>query len=352
MLFRSIQVARIDVEQENYGLDDQKLKSFIDKVQANMISKSYDAAIFSDYGKGVFKFFENKYLKNFPITVVDPKNGNIDRWKGCTVFKPNQEEALKLSGKNSIRDAGSYLSEYLGSSVVITEAAKGVSVFENGKFYEIRPEISPAVAESVIGAGDCFVAFLTMALCHGFTLKDSSEIAFNAGTLYVLNKRNKPLYPQDILASIDPAGGKLISQDEVEFLSDRSFKLVFTNGCFDLMHRGHIESLRFAKQSGDKLIVAINSDESVRKLKPNRPILPISDRIAMLAAIEHVDYVVVFDDETPLELIKKIKPDVLVKGEDYEKQNIVGYGIVPEIKRCPLVEGISTTQIIEKIKSL
>ena len=347
----NVQLARIDVEQENYGLDEERLKNHTQKLQQQMVSRPYDAAIFSDYGKGIFKFFNNDCLNKFPITIVDPKNGDISRWKGCTVFKPNQEEALKLSGKSNVRDAGIYLSEYLGASVVITEASKGVSVFEYRSVYEIRPDVSPAVAESVIGAGDCFVAFLTMALCHNFSLKDAAEIAFKAGTLYVLNKRNKPLYPHNLRVSVDSANGKLLDHDDLEFLFDRCYKLVFTNGCFDLMHRGHIESLRFAKQQGDKLIVAINSDESVRKLKPNRPIMSLDDRIAMLTAIEYVDYVVVFDDDTPLELIKKIRPDVVVKGADYKKQDIVGYGIVPEIKRCPLVEGISTTKIIDKIKS-
>ena len=129
-------------------------------------------------------------------------------------------------------------------------------------------------------------------------------------------------------------------------------KTIFTNGCFDIMHMGHIDCLKFAKSQGDKLVVGLNSDESVARLKPKRPIMSVKDRASVLAACEYVDYVVVFDDDTPLELIKKISPDVLVKGADYKEEDVVGYKIVPEIKRCPLVEGISTTSIIEKIKKL
>ena len=119
-----------------------------------------------------------------------------------------------------------------------------------------------------------------------------------------------------------------------------------------MFHTGHLASLKFAKSCGDKLVVGLNSDKSVSKLKPGRPIISEKDRLELLASCEYVDYVVLFDDDTPLELIKKISPDVVVKGADYKEEDVVGYGIVPEIKRCPLVEGISTTKIIEKIKSL
>jgi D-beta-D-heptose 7-phosphate kinase/D-beta-D-heptose 1-phosphate adenosyltransferase len=191
-----------------------------------------------------------------------------------------------------------------------------------------------------------------MAMCRGFSLQESADIAFKAGTLYVLNKHNKPLDRFSIIHSIDPIGAKVIPYDEINMFCNRDYKLVFTNGCFDIMHMGHIDCLKFAKSQGDKLVVGLNSDESVARLKPKRPIMSVKDRASVLAACEYVDYVVVFDDDTPLELIKKISPDVLVKGADYKEEDVVGYKIVPEIKRCPLVEGISTTSIIEKIKKL
>lgn len=348
----NFQLSRIDFEKPNYGLSDNNLHNAVNYLMRHFSQQHYQVVVFSDYGKGIFNYFDNSILTKFPITIVDPKSGDITKWKGCTVFKPNREEALRLSGKKTVHEAGIYLSEFLGSSVVITEAAKGVSVFENGNVHEIRPHVGPAIAESVIGAGDCFVAFLSMFLARGFTLVESAEMAFRAGTLYVLNKRNKPITKNDLLFSIDHVGSKIISFDDCGFLQDRKFKLVFTNGCFDILHRGHIESLKFAKSQGDQLAVGVNSDSSVGKLKEGRPINSIKDRVSLLAACEYVDYVVVFDDENPLKLIQKIRPDVVVKGSDYKEEDIVGYGIVPEIKRCPLVEGISTTKIIEKIKQI
>lgn len=126
-------------------------------------------------------------------------------------------------------------------------------------------------------------------------------------------------------------------------------KVVFTNGCFDIIHPGHIEILKFAKSKGDKLIVGLNSDASVRKNKPGRPINNQEDRKAVLEAIKYVDEVILFDEVSPLELIKKLRPDVLVKGEDYTMDKICGHDIVLEVYRCPLT-GHSTTKIIEKIR--
>lgn len=127
----------------------------------------------------------------------------------------------------------------------------------------------------------------------------------------------------------------------------RMKKIVFTNGCFDILHEGHIKILEFAKSQGDKLIVGLNSDRSIRRIKgPSRPIVPESSRLAVLKSLKMVDEVILFQEETPLELIKKIKPDVLVKGSDYNLDNVVGKEFVKEVVFAPLIDGISTTSII------
>ena len=129
-------------------------------------------------------------------------------------------------------------------------------------------------------------------------------------------------------------------------------RIVFTNGCFDILHAGHIDLLEKAKSYGDYLVVGLNSDLSVRKIKgPNRPILPEIDRARLLAALEVVDYVVFFDEETPFEILRQLRPDILVKGGDYQIGEIIGHDFIPEVKVVPLVEGKSTTNIIEKILS-
>ena len=122
------------------------------------------------------------------------------------------------------------------------------------------------------------------------------------------------------------------------------------NGCFDVLHAGHLELLKFAKTQGDKLVVAVNSDTSVAAIKPGRPFVCLKDRMAMLASLEFVDYVVSFNETTPLTIIEEVKPDILVKGAEYEQEKVVGYGIV-EVVLAPMTEGLSTTNLIEKIKN-
>jgi D-beta-D-heptose 7-phosphate kinase/D-beta-D-heptose 1-phosphate adenosyltransferase len=174
-----------------------------------------------------------------------------------------------------------------------------------------------------------------MAVGYGFTVAESAEIAWNAGAVYVQANMNRPIIPGEV------------SWDgivEPEDLRSRDFKLVFTNGCFDLLHEGHLNTLRFAKDKGDKLVVALNSDESIRKLKgEGRPVKPLEQRMAVMSALEMVDFVVSFPEETPAEVIDKIKPDALVKGGDWKTGTIVGEGVVPEIYRAPVVDGLSTT---------
>jgi D-beta-D-heptose 7-phosphate kinase/D-beta-D-heptose 1-phosphate adenosyltransferase len=301
-------------------------------------------------------------ISEVPISIVDPKTGDIERWRGCTVFKPNAQEALLLTGCRTINDAGMKLLDQLKcEAVIITQADKGVTVFDHyspvfgvhddGGIYEIRPTEKLPPAESVIGAGDCFTAFLAMALARGMGIRVAAEVAWRMGVLYVKNRHNKPLSRLDLVKAFDPARAKIIVGCPEDYLGNRDYKLVFTNGCFDILHAGHLATLRFAKSCGDKLVVAVNTDESVAKLKPGRPFVTLEDRMEMLASLEFVDFVVMFDEPTPLQIIKRIKPDVLVKGAEYEKEKIVGYGIVKEVVTAPMVEGLSTSSLIEKIKA-
>ncbi|MEW6052194.1 MAG: D-glycero-beta-D-manno-heptose 1-phosphate adenylyltransferase [Nitrospirota bacterium] len=149
---------------------------------------------------------------------------------------------------------------------------------------------------------------------------------------------------------------KILSKDELKKTADllkaEGKKIVFTNGCFDIIHLGHVQYLREARALGDVLVVGLNSDRSVSSLKPARPINPEAHRAEVLASLEMVDYVTVFDEDTPYELIKFLLPDVLVKGGDWKKEDIVGSDLVGETQSLPYVEGISTTAIIERIKRL
>lgn len=343
---------RWDVEKAEYGLDDLNRKCFelYDKIHSE--SDTIDALIFSDYGKGVFNEYNNLLIPDVPISVVDPKSGDLNRWRGCTVFKPNYEEALNLSGRKTLYDAGNHLFDELKcQAVIITQGGTGITVFDDGGIHEIRPTSKLPPAESVIGAGDCFVAFLTLALARGMGIRKSAEVAWEAGAIYVKNRHNKPISRLDLMNKIDPAIGKIIVGFIEEYVGKktRDYKLVFTNGVFDMLHQGHIETLKFAKSLGDKLIVAVNTDESTGRLKPGRPIMPLEQRMSLLASLECVDFVTSFDQDTPLEIIKKIQPDILVKGSEYQVENIVGNDLV-KVVTSPMVEGLSTTKIIEAIQ--
>ena len=150
--------------------------------------------------------------------------------------------------------------------------------------------------------------------------------------------------------------GKVIKRDPLQKIissaQSHGRKIVFTNGCFDIIHAGHIRYLRHAKTLGDILIVGLNSDASVSRIKPKRPINPQEQRAEVLSSLEMVDYVTIFDEDTPYELIRFLKPDVLVKGGDWEKEDIVGADIVKETLSLPYIEGVSTSEIIERIKKL
>lgn len=150
--------------------------------------------------------------------------------------------------------------------------------------------------------------------------------------------------------------GKILNRNELKDVVDRlkadNKKIVFTNGCFDIIHIGHIRYLNKAKTLGDVLVIGLNSDKSVSMIKPKRPVNPQEQRAEVLASLETVDYITLFDEETPYELIKLLQPDVLVKGGDWKKEDIIGSDIVKETLSLPYVEGISTTGLIEKIKKL
>ena len=341
-------LVRWDCETENYNLNEEMYAQTINELQ---IPES-DIIVFSDYDKGIFKtpWYKNHLKKN--ITIVDPKNGPANKWKNCTIFKPNSNEAKNISGKNNPKDQIDYfLKETNCKAVIITESGNKIygAVGSTDNYFEVIPEPKKIDVRSVIGAGDCFTAFLALAYAHEFSLEDCAKIAFNAGLSYVKNIHNEPLTLLELLDNSEDFN-KFIETSEI--LSQRKNKLVFTNGCFDILHEGHIQTLKFAKSHGEKLVVAINSDESIKRLKgKNRPINNLNKRISMLSQLNFVDYIVAFDEDTPLEVIKKIKPCVIAKGGDYKKSDIVGSDIVAETIISNYIKNESTTNIIKKLQT-
>lgn len=322
---------RWDVEDKNYGMDEKSLNNFCEDLLSNAKNQNFDVVVFSDYNKGIFLKKDsliNEIVRKAKISIVDAKNGDLNKWKGCTVFKPNLKEALFFSGCDNLQEAGKKLLNLLEcQAVVITKSGDGVSIFTKEEIFDLKPDKKIA-AESVIGAGDCFTAFLAMCLGRGLDIVQSTKIAWKASSIYVKNKHNKPISRFELLNT------KIIEKGYEDFIlgkDNRDFKLSFSNGCFDLLHVGHLASLEFAKSKADKLVVAVNSDSSVAKLKEGRPIIPLDQRMRMIAGLECVDFVIQFDEDSPLNMIKKIQPDVLTKGQPYKKEDICGFGIVPEV---------------------
>lgn len=331
-------LTRWDIEQPTFGLPN--LPEYLEKID---IPES-DINIFSDYDKGLFYSNWHEKFIHKSKSLVDPKK-KFDIWKNCYLFKPNASEANKFVSSKYVDDQLCDIQKLLNcKNVVITNSGNGVSAIdENSKIYKVIPHQTVKNPESVIGAGDCFMAFLAMAVGLNIDLLDCLSIAFDAGTNYVANRYNKPLNPSDFFAK-----EKIITNPAI--LKNRDFDLVWTNGCYDILHSGHISSFKYAKSLGSKLCVGINSDESIKRLKgDNRPIIPLEERIKMLKAIDCIDFIVVLEDDFPQETIEQVKPDVLVKGSDWEGKNVAGADIVKKVEYFPLVEGLSTTNIIDKI---
>lgn len=341
-------LTRWDVEDSTYHIPEAARERLFEKF-CKFLETGPDIVILSDYNKGLFTpdFCHRvvKKCKKYNVkTIVDPKKGPVEKWRGCTYFKPNNKEAADLTGYFDWRDQANYLSTHLGcENVLITHGGEGVRGIARGLqfFYDVNLNLE---AQSVIGAGDCFSASLAMALSYGFSPQEAVRLAFAAGAVYVKAKYNQPITPYDLCKHFDPIRAK--------YLEPQLFgKVVFTNGCLDVLHFAHIKLLEYAKAQGDCLVVGINSDESVRRLKGNtRPINPLIHRMHMLASLQMVDFVIPFEEDDPYQLIKRLgKVDVLVKGGDYTADKIIGADLVKEVKISPFVDGLSTTNLIKKI---
>ena len=337
------QVCRHDIEDKCYGLKDIKsaqnsLLTLMSKYDPQ--TENPDVVILSDYDKGIFTNTDIDWISYFrdKITIVDPKSNPIKRWKGCTIFKPNKNEAALLSGTTNWGEQCEYFHNELGcKGVFITHGGDKVVGSWDKHLFCYTPEKKVNVA-SVIGAGDCFMAGLAMAIGHGFEGRDAAEIAYRAGEVYVQQKLNRPIVP----AEMSPDG----IVDPLDLVK-RDFKLVFANGCFDILHAGHLQMLEFAKSKGDKLVVAVNTDESIRKYKgPTRPKNCLKMRMDVLAALKVVDFVTCFEETDPVEIIKRMQPDVQIKGRDWEGKPMPETGLVPEVYFAPLIDGVSTTKLL------
>lgn len=361
------QVLRLDIESTE-ELSAEDCKRMLEKLKIKI--DSFDLILMSDYLKGLlsYKFTQGVLRlakdKNIP-TLIDVKDINLHKYENAYLIKPNLKELQDMTGRKITNDkeiveASDYLCKQCKCKYVLTTCgARGMVLVGDGEPYLID-SVGREVFD-VTGAGDTTIAYLATCLVNGFSIREAVNIANYAAGIQVSKLGTSSVYWREVREhlSVQTEGTiyKLLSNGAIDNFRENvgSKKVVFTNGCFDIMHIGHIRYLQEAAKLGDILIVGLNSDASVKRLKgPERPINSEMERAEMICALGFVDYVVIFDEDTPLNLIKKIKPDVLVKGGDYSNDYVVGTNEVEaqggRLVLIPFVTGKSTTNIIEKIK--
>lgn len=356
----SQQLLRIDYEESIVNPKEPQILSFVDNVLDEI-----DVIVISDYNKGFvtpYLLSELKKVKK-PI-LVDPKPENFNLYSGVHLIKLNHIEAsaitkMKANLEADVEHVGKKLVSICESNVLYTRGKDGMSLFtKEGAVTHI-----PAQAKEVFdvtGAGDTAMATLALAMVSGADLLDSAILSNHAGGIKVGKMGTHPVTFAELRSAIEHDDGKIKTWDALDAALDSLRKagrnVVFTNGCFDILHVGHTTLLKTAKSMGDVLVLGLNSDGSVRRLKgPTRPIIAQQERAEVLSALSCVDYIVFFDQDTPKELIEVVKPDVLVKGGDYNVSEIVGYDFVTSrggrVVTVDIVEGKSTTNIVKKMQS-
>jgi len=365
------QVLRVDREtsdepsRETVGLLLDRLKKAAPKA---------DAIILSDYAKGVLgdRVLRDaiKIARKAGVRVlVDPKGKDFSRYRGASAITPNRQESevatgIAIDGPKALERLGRKLVEDLElEAAVVTLDREGVALFPRDGT-TVRIPSRPREIYDITGAGDAVIAVLGWAVALGADWPDAAALANVAGGIEVGKLGATPIPREEILETLHhgspETAGKMKTREEVaEAVAARRARgerVVFTNGCFDLIHTGHVRYLRYARAQGDCLVVGLNSDVSVKKQEKgdDRPLVPEADRAETLAALECVDLITLFDEPTPLRLIQRVKPDVLVKGEDWREKGVVGREFVErhggEVVLAPLHRGRSTTGIIERIR--
>ena len=363
--------------QQMLRVDREKTEEISKDVEDKIISRAegiiptVGAVVLSDYKKGlltdrVISSVIALAKKHGVPVIVDPKGSDFTRYKGASVITPNRKEletatGMKAGTDDEVRAAAMKLIVTCGiSTVLATRSKDGMSVVTEK---DLALHIPAQVREiyDVSGAGDTVIAVVASAIAAGVSVQNAARLSNIAAGIVVGKPGTATARIDEIekaLMSGAAQDGKIYSKaalaEKVEKLRVQGKKIGFTNGCFDLLHPGHVSTMRQARAACDFLIVGINSDASVKRLKgPSRPVQDEAARSAILAGLEMVDAVIVFGEDTPLELLKAFKPDILVKGGQYKLEEVVGYDVVMsyggKILRAEMEEGFSTTNTIAKM---
>ncbi|MCM1466641.1 MAG: D-glycero-beta-D-manno-heptose 1-phosphate adenylyltransferase [Alistipes sp.] len=361
--------------QQLLRVDDESTKELEEKTKEAVLEcykrriKEFDLILISDYMKGMLSYdFTRQLIQTAHSAgkkvIVDVKDLNAAKYAGSYLLKPNRKELHELTGLpvETMDDVVEAMKELRARAeckcVLATLSGDGMAFLGEDDTVLFEKCDSRKVYD-VVGAGDTAFAYVAAALGFGLSPRDMLRLSNTASSIKVTRFGTSVVTLGDVTDELYHEVNKIQSVDTIEgaLLRHRDKKIVFTNGCFDILHIGHIRYLKEAKAKGDILVLGLNSDESVKRLKgPQRPVNKQQDRIDMLAEMEFIDYVVVFEEDTPYELITRVKPDILIKGGDYEPDRIVGADFVRSnggtVEVIPFVEGKSTTNIINAMKRL
>jgi D-beta-D-heptose 7-phosphate kinase / D-beta-D-heptose 1-phosphate adenosyltransferase len=367
------QMVRVD-EESPHDLEAEEERALLTALDRHL--PQCDAIILSDYAKGTLgpKLIETAIARararDIPV-FVDPKNTDFARYRGATCIAPNLRELAAASQLPVATDAdviaatAQVMRDVAADAILVTRSEKGMALVEASGAVHIEAARAREVFD-VSGAGDTVMAVLALACVSGYSLPQAMHLANTAAGIAVSKLGTATVELDELMLELsrdvrdkDWLRAKYYSADEAETLvrrwKSRGLSVGFTNGCFDVLHAGHVALLAAARAECDRLVVALNTDHGVRRLKgPERPVNGLEDRSAVIAAVESVDAVISFDEETPIELIRRLKPDVLVKGGDYTIEGVVGHEDVQanggRVLLVDLVEGRSTTRLIEAIR--
>ena len=358
--------------QQLIRLDEERALAMPGDAVAGALAKALEGAgavVLSDYGKGALSEVQSMIMAcreaGVPV-LVDPKGTDFAKYRGATLITPNQGELEAVAGKaeteaDLVARANAMMDDLELDALLVTRSEKGMLLVESGN----EPVFLSTQAREVYdvtGAGDTVIATLAAALAAGQGLASAAALANLAAGLVVRKIGVATVTPGELSAALHQRGqgGRgLVELDAllalVEEARSRNERVVMTNGCFDVLHAGHVAYLEEAKSLGDRLIVAVNDDDSVRRLKgETRPINALEDRMLVLAGLAAVDWVVSFADDTPARLIAAVVPDVLVKGGDYKPDEIVGAKEVlqhgGEVRVLAFRDGHSSTRIIDRLQ--
>lgn len=362
------QLLRADHE-EITALKDSTIEQML-SVAESAIAEA-DAVILSDYGKGVItretaqKFIKLANKHKTPL-FVDPKSNDFGDYAGATLLSPNYKEFTNgrpVKAKNDSDAAHQLCKSNSIDHLLVTRGKDGMSLYS--KDSECHIDAQAREVFDVSGAGDTVIATLALAYARGASMEDAARLANTAAGIVVAKLGTATIYRTDLKTALHTShmregSRKIYSReslvDQVATWQKQGLKVGFTNGCFDVVHAGHIQLLEDAKAQCDRLVLGLNSDESVKRLKgDSRPINNEMDRAMLLAAISAVDGVSMFREDTPIALLEKIRPDVLMKGADYSKDQVVGGEFVEsyggQVVLLPLKDGYSTTNTIKKMQN-